>query len=109
MFKVKSFVKEESLSVNIMPNGDTDMMTKEPSVLISAKDLYRMIHGKGQALSSKIDEFVKRLYNVHSLPSYNKELENELARIAVDVYCSNELEDDAFMTGDKYKDLVSAE
>ena len=99
MFKVKSFVKEKSLSVNIMPNGDTDMMTKEPSVLISAKDLYRMIYGRDKSTANQITDFINKIKHVDSLAIYNEALETEIESIKVDLYCMNELENDAFTEG----------
>ena len=98
MFKVKSFVE-------VSTEGN-DLVSEQPSVLISAKDLYRMIHGRSQSLKDKITTFIGVLnHDVQTLSDYDNKLRKEIKSIQVDIYCKNELEDAAFMTGD-YKQPV---
>ena len=106
MFEVKSFVKNCEV-VKVTTNGVTKstVQTEEPCVLISAKDLYRMIHGKDQSVANKVTDFIIKLEDVRTLVDYKNKLENEIASIEVDWYCANELEDAAFRAG-MYKQPV---
>lgn len=109
MYNVKSFVDlvdvESSVFISDKVFSDT-VQTEEPCVLISAKDLYRMIHGRSQSLKDKITTFIGVLnHDVQTLSDYDNKLRKEIKSIQVDIYCKNELEDAAFMTGD-YKQPV---
>ena len=107
MFVVKSFVKNCEV-VRVTTNGVTKstVQTEEPCVLISAKDLYRMIHGRSRDLKDKITTFIGVLnHDVQTLSDYDNKLRKEIKSIEVDIYCKDELEDAAFMTGD-YKQPV---
>ena len=68
MYNVKSFVDlvdvESSVFISDKVFSDT-VQTEEPCVLISAKDLYRMIHGRSQSLKDKsllLSEFLIMMY-----------------------------------------------
>ena len=102
MFNIKSFIKEYTVNKAINSDNKTVdvIQTNEPCVLISAKDLYRMIHGKDQSVANRVTGFINKLEDVRTLVDYKNKLENEIASIEVDWYCANELEDAAFMTGD---------
>ena len=103
MYNVKSFIKEYTV-VRITDNKNNTVngiQTEEPCVLISAKDLYRMIHGRSQSLKDKITTFIGVLnHDVQTLSDYDNKLRKEIKSIEVDIYCKDELEDAAFMTGD---------
>ena len=101
MFEVKSFVKNCEV-VKVTTNGVTKstIQTNTPCVLISAKDLYRIIHGKDQSVANRVTGFINKLEDVRTLVDYKNILDNEITSIEVDCYCANELEDAAFMTGD---------
>ena len=109
MFKVKSFVEnytvvDNSTDIVVAVNNSTvstSIHTDEPCVLISAKDLYRMIHGRSRDLKDKITIFIGVLnHDVQTLSDYDNKLRKEIKSIEVDIYCKDELKDAAFMTGD---------
>ena len=109
MYNVKSFVDLVDVESSVFISGESfgnTVQTEEPCVLISAKDLYRMIHGRSQSLKDKITTFIGVLnHDVQTLSDYDNKLRKEIKSIQVDIYCKNELEDAAFMTGD-YKQPV---
>ena len=102
MYNVKSFIKEYTVNKAINSDNKTVdvIQTNEPCVLISAKDLYRMIHRRDQSVANKVTDFINKLKDVRTLVDYKNILDNEITSIEVDCYCANELEDAAFMTGD---------
>ena len=107
MYNVKSFIKEYTVNKAINSDNKTVdvIQTNEPCVLISAKDLYRMIHRRDQSVANKVTDFINKLKDVQTLSDYDNKLSKEIESIQVDIYCKNELEDAAFMTGD-YKQPV---
>ena len=109
MYKVKSFVDLVDVESTVFISGESfgnTVKTAEPCVLISAKDLYRMIHGRSQSLKDKITTFIGVLnHDVQTISDYDNKLRKEIKSIEVDIYCKYELEDAAFMTGD-YKQPV---
>jgi hypothetical protein len=113
MFKVKSFIKSESVAHLVETSATTGVktnviQTEEPAVLISAKDLYRMIYGRDASTASIVTNFINKIKYIDKIDDYNEALETELMSIEVDMYCKGELEDAAFLTGDYGKDKVAA-
>ena len=105
MFELKSFVKNATIIVMdqvIVLDGsvnDPIIHTEDPCVLISAKDLYRMIYGKDAHVRNRISDFIKKIDKINMLSDYDKALNEEIESLKVDIYCKNELEDAAFRTG----------